>query len=201
MAKKAFASVGVLALMLGLTACDDDDGGTVTPGEENGAEEQTEENDGDEEDLAEEDEEAEEEAEEADTDTASERPTFGDTFTYDDDLSVTISQPEDFSPSETASGGEEFDTHIQLEVTIQNETGEDYSPDLSHISASSGGQEGDSVFDSTQGLDSPPSTTLLDGQSTSYTVGFGVTDADDLTVEYSSIDFENLRDSVIFVSE
>lgn len=201
MTKKAFASVGVLALLLGLTACDDDEGGTITPSDDNGTEEQDDENGADEEELAEEDEEAEEAAEEADTDTVSERPTFGDTFTYDDGLSVTISQPEEFNPSETAFGGEEFDTHLQFEVTIGNETGEDYSPDLSHISASSGGQEGDSVFDSAQGLDSPPSTTLLDGQSTSYTVGFGVADADDLTVEYSSIDFETLRDSIIFVSE
>ncbi len=201
MAKKAFASAGILALLLGLTACDDDEGGTITPGDDNSAEEQTDENGADEEELAEEEEDAEEAADDADTDTVSERPTFGDTYTYDDGLSVTISQPEEFTPSETAFGGEEFDTHLQFEVTIENETGEDYNPDLSHISASSGGQEGDAVFDSSQGLDSPPSTTLLDGQSTSYSVGFGVNDAEDVTVEYSSIDFENLRDSVIFVTE
>lgn len=200
MTKKTFASAGILALLLGLTACDDDEGGEITPGDDNGAEEQDE-NGTDEEDFAEEDEEAEEAADDADADTVSDRPTFGDTYTYDDGLSVTISQPEEFSPSETASGGEEFDAHLQFEVTIENEAGEDYQPDLSHISASSGGQEGEAVFDNAQGLDSPPSTTLLDGQSTSYSVGFGVSDADDVTVEYSSIDFEDMRDSVIFVSE
>lgn len=199
MVKRAVASAGILALLLGLTACDDDEGGTITPGDDNGAEEQADENGADEEELAEEDEEAEEAAEEADADAVNERPTFGDTYTYEDGLSVSISQPQEFTPSETAAGGEAFEDHLQFEVTIENETGEDYNPDLSHISASSGGQEADAVFD--EGIEGPPSTTLLDGQSTTYLVGFGVNDPSDVTVEYSSIDFEDLRDSIIFVSE
>lgn len=198
MVNKTFASAGILALLFGLTACDDDGGGEVTSND-NGTEEQADDN-GTEDEQTPEEEDAEA-AEEADTGSADERPTFGDTYTYDDGLAVSMSQPEEFSAGETAAGAEGFDTFVQMEVTLENATGADFDPNLTHISASSGGEEASAVFDSTQGLEGPPTTTLLDGQSTTYTIGFGVADADDLTVEFSSNDFENPRENVIFVSE
>lgn len=197
MSKKLFASVGVLALLFGLTACDDEADGTVTSGSEANDGEQNSEDEA----AAEEEAEAEEAAEDSDAGSANERPGFGDTYTYDDGLAVTISQPEEFTPDEWAVFGEGFDHHVRMDVTVENGTGEDYDPDLSHISASSAGQEAEAVFDDANDLSGPPATVLLDGQSSTYAVGFSVNDPGDLTVEYSDLDFEVLRDSVVFVSQ
>lgn len=194
MTNKTLAPIGIaLVALFGLTACDDSSSGEVT--ENDTSNEEVEEQN---EELEEQDEEMEEEVEEEEPETSSERPTFGDTYTYDDGLAVTISQPEEFTPGEYSSGGEDSPQHVMFEVTIENGTGEEYDPNMVSITASSGGSEAESVFDSDAGLEGPSMTTLTEDQSTTFPYGFGVEDASDLTVEFTDIDFE--RDSVLFVT-
>ncbi|EXF25268.1 hypothetical protein BG28_14335 [Nesterenkonia sp. AN1] len=114
---------------------------------------------------------------------------------------MTISEPEAFTPGEYAFGGEEFEQHVMFDVTIENNSGEDYDPSMAYVTASSGGAEGDSVFDSDSGLGGTSTTTVTDGQSTTWQEGFGVNDPADINVEFTDLDFELMRESVLFVSE
>lgn len=50
-------------------------------------------------------------------------------------------------------------------------------------SAQSGNVEASQVFDSAQGMEGTPSTTLLPGRESVSTIVFAVTDPDDLVVE------------------
>jgi len=125
------------------------------------------------------------------------RPAFGDAWAFDDGLTVTIGAPEPFEPSEWAVFDEDADTHLKFEVLVENGTGEDYDPNGIVITANSGGREADPVFDTENSLDGSPSTTVIDGGSVTYNVGFSVLDPDSVHVEFR--DFDLNRPSVIFV--
>ena len=174
--------------LLGLTACNDM-GGTVTK-QEDVSIEPVETHESQPEEAAVEETEA----------VTSDRPTLGDTWTYSDGLGVTISQPKVFTPSQDSFGGENSNHHVKLQVTIQNGTGQDFDPSMVYITASSGGSEADEILDFDEGLEGAPMTTLLDGQNTTYEIGFGVNDPADITVEFTDMNDFN-RDTTIFVSE
>lgn len=197
MTKKSLALASFFALTIGLTACEDN-GGEITPAEENEANDETtvEET---EEDVPETEAEPEPDAEDDNGETAQSQdyPNFGDTWTWDDGLSVTLSEPAPYEPSYEEVT--EYDQAIVFEVTVENGTGSEYDPSMIMLSASSGGQEADTAYDSANGLEGAPSTTMLDGQSTTFQYGFGVADPDDVTVEIQDFDFD--RQSVIFVSQ
>lgn len=44
-------------------------------------------------------------------------------------------------------------------------------------------------------------TTVTDGESTTYSYGFGVSDPSDVNVGFTDPDFEVMRESVLFVSQ
>lgn len=141
------------------------------------------------------------EAVEATTDsqTATEgRPSFGDTWAYDDGLTVTIGEPEPIEPAEWARFDEDAQAHLKFEVRVENSTGDDYKPNLIVTTASSGGREAQAVYDMSHDLDGSPTTTVLDGGSVTYNIGFSVADPDDVHVEFRDFDFN--RPSVIFVN-
>ena len=110
---------------------------------------------------------------------------FGETFVYEDGLEVSVSAPSDFTPTETASGGEDFTEFVRFDVTITNGTGEAFDPSLAYVTASSAGVEADQVFDVEIGLDGGPTTSVLPGESVTFPAGFGVTDPAALLVELS----------------
>lgn len=114
---------------------------------------------------------------------------FGETYAWNDRLSVTISEPQAFTPDEWSAGGEAFDKHILFEATIVNGTDEPFDPDMFSASAQSGNVEADSVFDGSAGLDGAPYTTLLPGRETTFKYGFGVMDPKDIVLEVS-VDWE-----------
>lgn len=123
-------------------------------------------------------------------------PTFGEAFSYDDGLTVTVSAPEPFKYSypEEFTEGEQT---MRFTITIVNNTGATFDPTSTSVSMQSGNEEAAELFDSARGLEGSPVTPLLDGRETVYDVGFALKDPNDLVMQFSP-DWE--RDPVIFVS-
>lgn len=122
-------------------------------------------------------------------DTADEAPddgpaSFGDTYTWTDGVSITVSAPEAFTPSEYASF-DEAPSYLKFTITLVNDSDEPVSAALVYPSLQSGNTEASTVFDSDQGLSGPPSTDVLPGRETQWAVGFGVSDPTDLVLEIS----------------
>ena len=132
------------------------------------------------------------EPESGDGDTPS-GPSLGETFEYEDGLSVSVSPPELFMPSATATMGPEPD-YISVTVTVVNGTETEFSPlDVTVTVASGGGQGGD-VLDPDSGIGAPDAP-IAPGQEASWKLAFGVLDGQDVTVNVQpGID----RDPVIF---
>ncbi len=124
---------------------------------------------------------ASDDADGGDTTTALVR--FGETFTYDDGLEVTIGTLAAYEPSEYAWA--EGDRFVVFTVTIVNGTGEVFDPSGFSTTASSGGREADEVYDSENGLEGSPMTSIQPGKSVSFEVAYGVSDASDLTLDVS----------------
>ena len=125
-------------------------------------------------------------------------PTFGETFTYQDGLAVTVSAPQPFQPSDSAAVGEPAPpSYVVFDITVKNGTQANYDPASFMASLQSGTVEGEQVFDSASGLGGTPSTTLLPGRESAFRMAFGVTDPNDLVMEVTP-GFE--YESAIFTS-
>jgi hypothetical protein len=123
---------------------------------------------------------------------------LGETVTYPDGLAVSVSGAEPFTPTEWAAGTEGFTQFVRMDVTITNGTDEAFDPSLAFVTASSGGVEASSVFDSEAGVGGGPTTQVLPGASVTFAVAFGVSDPADLVVEVEPGPFE--YDSALFAS-
>ena len=121
---------------------------------------------------------------------------FGDKYTWENGLSLSISKPEAFKPSSYAIKGD-TGKHVIMTVVIENGTGEDYDPVLSSFTASSSGEESEGVFDDANKLNGSPDTTVKAGKSIKFKIGFSVADPKDITLdaspgfEYQSKTFQN----------
>lgn len=125
---------------------------------------------------------------------------FGDKYTYENGVSLAISKPEAFKPSETGlmllsdPDGKDF---VSFDVTIVNGSDEAYDPNLTNFTASSDGEEAEQIFDTDNKLNGSPSTTVKPGKSVKFKIGFAVADKGDITMdaspgmEYSSKTFMN----------
>jgi hypothetical protein len=154
-----------------------------TPPEETTDEESTDEETTSEETTSEEDEETTSE-EPAPPDDAPAFGVFGDTIGYDDGISVTVDPPSEFSPSETAAF-DEAPTYVRFSITVVNDGDQALDLTLFSNTAQSGQSESSQVFDSAQGLEGSPYTSLLPGRSVSWDVGFGVEDPNDIVMQLS----------------
>lgn len=123
------------------------------------------------------------------TDAAKTTFTFGETATFDG-LTLGISAPEAFTPSQYAYTGSQ-PNNVKFTITITNTATEGYDPTLTFISASSGSQEAEQIFDTEGGLTLAPSTTILPGASVSYPVGFNVADPAQIVMDVTGgFDYE-----------
>lgn len=122
---------------------------------------------------------------------------FGEAYTWQDGLSVTIGAPEPYTPGDYAVGHEAGQSAVSFQITIVNGSETPFDPILASISAQSGNTEASQIFDSGQGMEGSPSTKILAGRETTYKVAFSVSDPDDLVVEFSP-DFAHA--SVLFTS-
>lgn len=124
-------------------------------------------------------------------------PVFGDTYTYDNGLAVTVGEPTEFTPSEFAAAGEAT-AYLAFEFKVVNNTGENFDPALFFVTAQSGNAEAEQVFDTEQGFEGSPTTQLLDGREAVFTLGFGVDDPTDIVMEVNPDSFT--YESVIFTN-
>ena len=114
---------------------------------------------------------------------ASDQAVFGETYAWADGLEVTVSAPEPFKPSEYAVTDNADDTYLSFTVTIVNKTGKKYEPALFIASVQSGDREGEQIFDSENGFSGTPSTAILNGRQSTFTIGFSASDAKDIVME------------------
>ena len=108
---------------------------------------------------------------------------FGETFNWENGVSMTITGPEFFKRDEWASGGEEFDDHVAFEILIVNGSDEPLDLALFTATAQSGNIEADPVFDTDNRMEGSPTTKVLPGREISFRYGFGVADPEDIVLE------------------
>lgn len=123
---------------------------------------------------------------------------YGETWTYEDGLAITVSKPMPFEPSETAAGAEDAEQYVMFTVRIDNGTGDSVEPGEFHATLQSGTTEAEQVFDSAKGLDGAPYSRLLDGRSIEFPIAFGATTIEDLVMQVRP-DFE--RESAFFITD
>lgn len=118
--------------------------------------------------------------------TSTEALAFGDTQAWDDGVSMTVSEPEPFSPSDLAAGADQADDVI-FTLTITNDSSENVQP-VVFSSLDSDGVEATRIFDvGAEGgqVGIPPTTAVLPGESITWREAWSVADADALTMETS----------------
>lgn len=123
---------------------------------------------------------------------------IGDTYTWNDGVSVTISQPEAFKPTEYAAGNDDktLKDFQKYTVTIKNDSDEAVDPSLFMMTGNSGGKEAERIFDSN--LSNIPTTKIQPGKSLSFKVGYAMVDHKDASFDVS-LDFD--REEVTFIQE
>lgn len=108
---------------------------------------------------------------------------FGDTAKFDG-LTIGVSEPAAFTPSEYAYVGENpTPNNVKMTVTITNTGSKAYDPVLTSTTVSSGSQESEAIIDTEANIGVPPTTKVLPGKSVSYDVAFNVADANDLQLD------------------
>ncbi len=105
---------------------------------------------------------------------------FGDTYTWPGGLQVTVSTPTPFTPT-SAAIALPATAYLRWQLTVVNNTGKEFDGSLFLVNAQSGGRVADQVFD--DGLDGGSISTLANGQQAAVTLGFGVADPNNVTLE------------------
>lgn len=124
-------------------------------------------------------------------------PAFGDVVTFENGVSLSVSQPAEYSPSDTASGPVEGQQSTVFEFVVTNNSKENFDPTLVYATASSGGVEADGIFDVEKSVGFPPSTAVLPGQTVKWLQAFSFVDPAAITLEVS-VGFE--YDSIIYTN-
>lgn len=126
-------------------------------------------------------------------------PKFGQTYTWPGGLSVRVSRPKPFAPSEYAS----FDkapNYREFEITLINKTGAKVDGSIVYLTVQSGDQEMTEVFDSEKGLNGTPSTPLLDGRQARWRTAFGVKNPRDIVLQFNPNVYEpEVLEPVVYV--
>lgn len=108
---------------------------------------------------------------------------FGEPFEFDDGVTVQVSAPKQFRPSAEATVGGEPD-YVRVDVRLVNGTERRVSPSEVTVTVESGGGQGGDVLDPTKEMTaSAPSKPVRPGGEASWTLGFGVLDPKDVTVQ------------------
>ncbi|MCA1677144.1 MAG: hypothetical protein LC799_34850, partial [Actinobacteria bacterium] len=119
-------------------------------------------------------------------DSAPQQLTFGQSFTYDDGMVVTIDSPTRYQPSASAFiAGDATTRSVAVKVTVVNGTSKPLDLIGVSVQATAGDQVAEQVFDSVKGVSGSPPQTLPPGQRQTFTVAFGLPSADptDLRVQ------------------
>lgn len=176
---KPLAVLATIAIAAGLTACGEQSGTISDPTTEATTEAVTDAATGT--------------AAEETTEAAAEptNPTFGQTWTWDDGLAITVSAPTEYAATEYAAGTVDGQSNIAFTVTVTNGTDEDISALFMTVQVVSGGKEGSQIFD-TEGGSDIPTADILPGETLSWTQAFSVVDPADIRVSVeNSLDFDS----------
>lgn len=121
---------------------------------------------------------------------------IGGTYTWDDGVSVTVSQPKAFKPTESAAGNDDksLKNFEKYTVTIKNDSDEPVDPAMFTMTGNSGGKEAERIFDT--GISSLPSTKIQPGKSLSFDVAYAMADPKDASFDVS-LDFD--REEATFI--
>jgi len=124
----------------------------------------------------------------SDTSAPSTELHFGDSFSYEDGLNVTVGKPKAFTTSEYAYPNGHVSA-VKFTVTIVNKTGKRWDPSMFTASLQKGNAEAEQVSD-TDKLGDDPTTKLLNGREATFSIGFEAKPTDDLVLEVAP-DFEH----------
>lgn len=127
---------------------------------------------------------------------------FGEVVTYDDNVSISVSAPTPFTPTNLdyfPLG--EGETAVVFKVVLTNNSTEPLEPGAL-AQANSGGKPATYITDvgnpEYPDLGLFPTTTILPGQTLEWFTAFGVTNVEDITLEISPTSF--VYDSAIFTN-
>jgi hypothetical protein len=107
---------------------------------------------------------------------------FGKAYRWDDGVTLTVSKPKNFRPSEFAVV-DKSKRYLRFTVTVANKSGKPIDLGLTYISVQSGNKEAVHVFDYPTGLKGPPDAKVQKGRESEYDVGFGVANPKDIVME------------------
>jgi hypothetical protein len=113
---------------------------------------------------------------------------FDEIASYPNGISISVSSPADYVPTELAAGMVGGHKNVVVNLTLTNNSEEKYEP-LVYNTASSGGIEAPRVFDASNNITFAPTTTVLPGQSITWQEAYSVADPANITLE-ASIGFE-----------
>ncbi|MEU2428002.1 DUF4190 domain-containing protein [Streptomyces sp. NPDC007861] len=119
-------------------------------------------------------------------DTTGKALAAGDSAVYDDDLTVTVSEPKPYTPGEFAAGHTKGNKAFQVTVTIENAGKEKFDASLVTAEARAGkdGVSAEEIYDGKVG--EPITGTVLPGKKVTTTWAFDTpSDAANLTIEIS----------------
>lgn len=118
---------------------------------------------------------------------------FGDVKTYTDGVSLSVSEPAPFVPSDSAYGVVAGQSMVMFTVVLTNNSKKVLEP-TPYTTVSSGGAEAEAIFDTENpigNVGSIPQTAILPGQTVQWIEAFTVLDANSLTLESSpSYDYD-----------
>jgi hypothetical protein len=117
---------------------------------------------------------------------------FDNVYTYEDGLSVYISAPEHYEPTEIAAGADDHEYAVQFNVTLTNDSSASVPPYEFSSSILSGSRQGELIADTD--LDSTLAFELLEGRSAAFVLAFAVDDPEDLVLTVTpAFDRQSLR--------
>jgi hypothetical protein len=105
---------------------------------------------------------------------------LGEVVTYEDGLSVSVSQPAPYTPSAEAAGVQAGGTNVVFNVVITNNSKKNVEIG-GFPSVNSGGAAASSITDMGANVGLPPSTTLLPTQKITFQDAYSVKDQADIT--------------------
>jgi hypothetical protein len=108
---------------------------------------------------------------------------FGETITYKDGISVSVSKPAPFTPSMYAAGVVQGQSDVLFNVVVTNHSKENLEL-LGFPEATSGGQKASVITDLGSNIGNEPTSALLPEQSITWQEGFSVADPTNITLQY-----------------
>ncbi|WP_051687958.1 DUF308 domain-containing protein [Curtobacterium sp. S6] len=122
---------------------------------------------------------------------AQDSPHFGQKYTWDNGLAITVGEPTGFTPSETAylddSHGE---VPRKFTVTIHNGTDKPVDASMISMQVQSGGRQAGFASDSEQNVTGGGQGKIQPGKDLTYDIGFTVMDPNSISMDVSSYDDE-----------